>query len=294
MTTESTAFKPNFLIVGAPKAGTTSLYAWLKQHPDACMSRVKEPHYFLKKKGMTDWSEYLALFDGAAGKKAIGEASPSYLAMPESPAWIEEALGRDVRIIILLREPVARAFSSYSHRVMEGLESIPSFEAALQRERAMLDRAELAGERPIGYCQRGLYYEQVKRYLDRFGADRVRVYLFDDLTKNQAQTFADVCRFLGIDDTFRPRLDPSNVSRLPRSVALQCRLRQLRDASPLPPLRWVARAGMRLNVQMGHEKRKLSPETRAWLRDYFHDDIQKLATLIGRDLTAWTSRGARA
>src|SRR5262245_44057756 len=114
---------PNFFIVGAPKAGTTSLYEYLRRHPQVYMSPVKEPNYFSyadtvaqnlyhKEKGIEQWDEYVKLFEASNGAHAIGEASVSYLFYPEVPRRLNEKFP-DARIIIVLRNPVDRAYSHY-------------------------------------------------------------------------------------------------------------------------------------------------------------------------------------
>jgi len=117
---------PNFFIVGVAQAGTTSLYAYLKDTPGVFMSPEKEPHYFQRKRpprkhdrGIRKQSEYLKLFKGASEDKAIGEASPGYLSDPESAKLIHEAVPKS-RIIILLRDPVERAYSAYLWRRAKG------------------------------------------------------------------------------------------------------------------------------------------------------------------------------
>ena len=115
--------EPNFFIVGAPKAGTTSLYKYLESHPDIFMSALKETNYFsfteieeqklyYREKGVSDWNSYLSLFENASGKKAIGEASVSYLFYPKTARAIKEKFS-DARIIIMLRNPAERALSHY-------------------------------------------------------------------------------------------------------------------------------------------------------------------------------------
>jgi len=118
---------PNFFIVGAAKAGTTSLYSYLDATPGVYMSSVKEPAFFRTTKSsrqnitkIHDKSKYLKLFNGVTDEKAIGEASPSYLRDPETPKLIHDVVP-DARIIILLRDPVQRAFSAYLMRDSKGL-----------------------------------------------------------------------------------------------------------------------------------------------------------------------------
>src|SRR5215831_9169458 len=115
---EVAAIKPNFLIAGASKAGTTSLHDYLSQHPNIFMSSFKEPNYFVPNYAYNDWERYLSLFRGARDEKAVGESSTGYLFCEESPAWIKSVLG-NVRIIVVLRNPARRAQSLYWWMVRE-------------------------------------------------------------------------------------------------------------------------------------------------------------------------------
>ena len=160
---------PNFFIVGAAKAGTTSLHRYLEQHPQVFMSSVKEPRFFeagWEKIGKARFlipariageREYLQLFKEAGESKAIGEASPSYLYDEEAPYLIKEKIPK-AKIIISLRDPIDRAYSQYLHFVRAGIETKPFCDA-------------LFNELGDYYVQPGQYSDQVRRYLEVFGRD---------------------------------------------------------------------------------------------------------------------------
>jgi hypothetical protein len=297
---ESGKVLPNFLIVGAAKAGTTFLYYLLQQHPEVFMpERTKEPSFFVHNFAFSSWDRYLDLFEGGRGKKAIGEASTAYLTAPESPQWINEKL-EDVRIIILLRDPVERAYSLYSWMVMEGWEWAPTFERALLEEEKRLPDQFPRKKWQRGffwnymYFRSGLYFEQVKRYIDTFGRERVGVYLFEDLVAQPARTYADVCQFLGISDQFEPDFSAKNISRFPRSIQVQYFLRGLQLSTKKLPVRaqYIARKCLYplidLNVKWG-DKKRLPSQVRKQLQEAYREDIHKLSKLIGRDLSLWLS-----
>ena len=138
---------PNFLVIGAAKSGTSSLYMYLKQHPEIYMSPIKEPHFFsfddeskMTKgpgdpihKAITNFDDYQAQFDGVTDEKAIGEASTSYLYRPEAPGRIHAMLP-DAKLIVILRNPVDRAFSAYMHVVRDKRETSKDFAEALSKE----------------------------------------------------------------------------------------------------------------------------------------------------------------
>ena len=286
---------PNFLIVGAPKAGTTSLYAWLKQHPAVFLSAVKEPCYFVHgyRGGFHDWDQYARLFQDVRDETAIGEASTAYLAAPESPEWIKRKLG-DVRVIISLRDPVDRAWSMYSWMVMEGFEHITSFRAALDAEKDREQSPQFRATNPeywrdYLYFSGGLYVGQVCRFIDTF--DSVHVMLFDDLVQNPSNVFDKICQFLDIDSSIQPRFSAENRSRFPRSTRTQYALRAMRDLARSMPLgrRSLTRAVeslMRRNVELG-QQRRLDPASSAALRAQYRDEVARLSSVLGRDLSHW-------
>ncbi|MGA3007063.1 MAG: sulfotransferase domain-containing protein, partial [Opitutaceae bacterium] len=152
---------PNFLIVGAARAGTTSLWQWLRGHPQVFMTRYKEPAFFVHNFGVFNQEKYLSLFKAGRGKPCIGEASTAYLSSPESPPWIHDVLGR-VKIIMVLRNPVARAYSMYCWLTMIGLEPLATFEEALTQESRRMTSLPFRQNCPIDfhnyqYFNAGLY-----------------------------------------------------------------------------------------------------------------------------------------
>jgi len=288
--------QPDFLVVGAAKAGTSSLWHWLRRHPEVFMPRDKEPGYFIRGYGLDDWERYLALFNAAGDRRRIGEASAGYLAAPESPRWIRDTLG-EIDIIILLRNPVQRAYSLYCWMAMEGYEPLESFAAALAAEPGRIASATFRRTCPqcfddYLYFHSGLYCDQVKRYLDTFGAARVRVCLFDDLVKNPAAFYAGIGEFLGISIPAENEPPAKNPSFVPRSLALQCRLRAVRTrlwkrcGRPAKPVTLLCDGLMRLNAALG-TKRPMPASVREKLAGLYRDDVSRLAELIGRDLSSW-------
>lgn len=297
---------PTFLIVGAAKAGTTALYHWLNQHPDIYMSRVKEPHFFSQLSPhftgpgddrfndpiVTSWEAYVDLFRAGRGKLLRGEASPSYLdrhaiAIPA----IRERLG-DVKIVILLREPVSRAFSEYLHLVRDGRETL-SFRAALDAEE---DRVR-AGWRPIwAHKARGRYAAAVAHYLDAFGRDNVGVWLHEDMRRDPERVFRDVLTFLGARPDFVPQYADVNIGGVPRSRLVHDLLNRpnpvvaiLRQMLP-DRLRSVVRQRIdRLNL----ERVAISAEDRAYLEAYYAKDVAELKRLLPEVPFSLWERGGR-
>jgi hypothetical protein len=282
--------KPNFFVVGAAKAGTTSIYSWLKQHPDIFVPEVKEPSYFVHGYGFSDFNKYLELFERGQGKKSVGDTSASYLAAPESPAWIYNTFGQQ-KIVIILRNPARRAYSLYSWMVMEGYEWASSFERGLKEEDARFQSEAFYWKNPeyfwdYIYFRSGFYFEQVKRYIDVFGRNNVNIYLFDDLIKSPEKIYSDLCNFLEVSNQFLPDYTHENPSRIPRFVPLQFSLRtkssRLVNKLPLGLQSWLFEFNKRIGL-----KPKIKPSTEERLRKLYGQGVQKLSEFIQKDLSNW-------
>ena len=287
---------PNFFIVGAQKAGTTSLYHYLDQHPEVYMSPRKEPHYFegmhseykrpgIRSTPVSDLEEYQALFQGASGETAIGEASASYLYSPRAPRLIDEAVP-EARIIIILRNPADRAYSNYLHCVQVGREPLGSFAEALGAEESRMQ--ERWG--PLWYYRdKGYYYAQVERYLDVFGRDRVGVWLHEDLRNEARGTLAEVFRFLQVDEDFVPDASVEhNPSGVPKIGGLYKGVRAFTARNPVLVERVMpARLRGYVKSRLFTKPPPFPPELRRDLTRGYSQDVLKLQDLIGRDLSAW-------
>jgi len=205
---------PNFFIVGAPRAGTTSLYHHLKHTPTVFMPQKKEPHFFSVihprlLKPVKDEKEYYELFKNVKNEKAVGEASTSYLNDPESPKLIYQRIP-NARIIIILRDPVERAFSHYM-LARRGLEK-RSFHEAIH---AYFNRKNF--DLSVSYLEYGFYSEQIKRYLEIFGSEKVKIIIFEEYVKNVREKVLEVLRFLRVNE------EPPNLDKVYKPHQLQMR-----------------------------------------------------------------------
>jgi hypothetical protein len=237
---------PDFVIIGAAKAATTSLYAWLCEHPDVVRARAKEIHYFswFHYRG-EDWYRHFfplerdrAVYKAEHGRPFItGEASPSYMLDGGAPPRMA-ALIPDAKLIVQLRNPVDRAYSQFQMRRRDDEESIESFLGAVAAERAQVGP-------PITrtYVARGLYAEQLERWLAVFPREQLHVLAMEDLATDPQRVLDRVHEFLGI----APR----------RAEDLEARYTAKYD--PLPA------------------------EERAQLTEYFRPHNERLYELLGRD-----------
>ncbi len=294
--------EPDFFIVGAFKAGTTALYEYLRAHPQVFMPFHKEPMYFgadldARYARMTR-EEYLSLFAEARTDQRVGEASPWYLYSTMAASEIQE-FNPEAQIIVMLRNPVDVMHAQHAQLLFNHREDLADFEAALAAE---ADRR--TGRRiPAGALRReALFYrhsvrftEQLERYIDLFGWERVHVIVFDDFRDRTAETYADVLRFLGVDSGFRPDFEVRNPNRRVRSAALQRAVFRPRGAlRRMVP--WLRRFPLvhrvrdaLVNANSAPEARApMDPRLRTRLTAELAPEIEALGRLIGRDLSAWT------
>ncbi len=289
----SAARVPDFFIVGAPKSGTTSLYSYLLQHPHVFMPETKEPHFFYNRRnpsepvlGEKDLSEYLRLFREISENVLAGEASTSYLYSPTAASEIK-SLRRDANIMMVLRNPVERAYSQYWNQVRDGGESL-TFEAALEAEPERVRQRWWVG---FYYAGCGRYAEQLRRYLETFEREAVRVYLFEDLTRNAEAVCRDAFAFLGVDH-HQPveTTKVYNPGGSPKSKLVSQLLSAEKVKGPvvrLMPPTWKRNVGAWLRVKTTKSVPEMAPETRYKLKEVFREEILRLEDMIERDLQGW-------
>jgi hypothetical protein len=244
-------------VVGAAKAGTTSLHAYLDAHAGVHMSDPKEPHFFARAINPSvrtkSWDTYAEAFRGATENAILGDASTSYLWDPAGAELIHEALP-DSRIVVLLRDPVARAISHYTMDVLNGRQR-RSFDDALRADAAIPER--IWGVKSHLYIDLGMYAAQVRRYLETFGRDRVLVIESATLRKSRRAALTQIARFLGIDPSGfdEARLDAEyNLTAMPRSIQLNYlatrrRVRRVLRSFPQASARRSGAASVACHVQ---------------------------------------------
>jgi hypothetical protein len=299
------AAKPNFFIVGAPKSGTTAFYTSLSEHPDIGMSRVKEPGFFAAdilagQRRATTLEQYLKNFAHANGKSQIGEASPMYLASRKAPIQIAE-FNRNARIIVILRNPIDVMESLHSQRLFSGTEHITRFEEAIDSEETRCWRSgRLRGE-PIlrlGYREAARFSEQVQRYFEVFGRERVQVILFEEFAGAPRAAYENVLSFLGVQSDGRRNFQIVNASKRVRSRALQSTLRQIAVACRLDclaPTLYQEMGACITRINSAYRPRPLmTSELRRRLAKQYQPEVEKLGRLLGKDLNHWVSCSSSA
>jgi hypothetical protein len=295
---------PNFLIVGAAKSGTSSLHNYLNQHPEVFMPsfnkegmKVKEPRFLIKDlvenrlhNGVWNWEEYQSLFDKVTDEKAIGESTVLYLYyFKEAIKNIKYRLDEDVKIIIMLRNPVERAFSAYTH-VARSVKEQLSFEEALgiEHERLELDSTLTP---MVMYKDMGLYYNMVKAYFDNF--EDVHIIMYEDFKSNTAKVVEKTLEFLGVDS--KVSLDTGSKHNVGGKSWKPPFVKHffMKDNLVKKVFRMIFSFSLRKKVRIFLEsilKQKSKPitkETRENLVVFFKEDVSKLEQLLQINLKYW-------
>ena len=292
--------QPNFLIVGAAKSGTTSIYHYLKAHPDVFMPEWKEPSYFCPEAGgISDWGEYTELFKNVINEKCIGEASVCYLASKNAPEKIKNKLGNNIKIIILLRNPIAMAYSLWGHEVREGYET-KDFYSALKEESYRLNSIEFRTKLNqwhlnLTYINRAKYYDQVKRYIDVFGEKNIAIYLFEEFFRKDMPQFRDLLSFLEINENYIPENKIYNQAGTVRSKILRYLIKNKLILKE--PIKLILPKKLRASIvswliRYNRVDKKLAPiekEAEIFLKNKLREDVILLSRLIKRNelLSIW-------
>lgn len=286
---------PNFMIIGAAKSGTTSLAYYLSQHPDVYIPKEKETLFFsfdqLYAKGIEFYSRMY--FSGASSYAARADATPAYLHRHDLVIpRIKADLGSDLRFIVLLRDPVRRAWSHYLHQLRNVRESL-SFEEALEKED---ERHRLDPDGWFGYFRDGEYSEQLKVWFDAFGRSSFLILKQSDLAAHPQATLDSVFRFIDVKPWEVTDLSIKNQSSVPRSRLLM----KVTSAdfpgrewlkSRLPPnwrravLVWLR--GRNTKVADKSELPTLNPPTERRLRHRYATEIDSLEALLGQSFAEW-------
>jgi len=316
MSQESQSLLPNFFIVGAAKSGTTSLYNYLRQHPQIYLPPVKEVYFFATdidnnkfrpdyardvnininkwlESGMktelfqafiSDWEKYKRIFQFAAGKKAVGEMTNAYLYSTQAAKNISQKFP-DAKIIMILRNPVERLFSHYLMDLRTGYEAenfLPSLKKDMSSEVKGWGISNL-------YLELGMYHEQVKRYLDNFPAEQVKIFLYNDFKKDAGLVLKEISRFLEVDSSFQFDISRSyNTASVPKTKWLGKFVQRNRGINFLKsrlPKQWNTR--LKKILFTSRNKPEMTGEERKFVADLYKEDIKKLSLLINTDLSSW-------
>jgi hypothetical protein len=295
---------PDFLIIGAAKSGTTSLYFYLQQHPQIFMPYMKEPFFFafqgqelqdcflagkMKEnlRVVTTLEQYQALFADAPVGSMVGEASTLYLYQPNAAARIKEQIP-NVKLIVVLRNPVDRAYSHYQHFVRDGYEPEADFYSAILAEKIRMQQNWFPS---YFYFDAGFYSVQLKRYYDLFPKEQIKVFLYEDLQDAEKMT-KEIFAFFGLNTDLK--IDTGTKHNLSGDIRFPALYRSVKHSAKIKPfLRRLMPVKAWSRLRAYWEKWIIRPvggmdeEVREELQTLFREDILSLQGLIDRDLSSW-------
>lgn len=289
--------RPDFLVLGAYKSGTTALHHYLRAHPDIFIPERKEPNYFAfadvvepfedpaGHTSIRSSTDYERLFAGARANQKLGEVSPAYLTIPSACTRIRQ-MAPEARLIALLRNPIDRAYSDYLMYRRRGEEHEEHFLDALRQQserRRSLDPT-------AHYITTGLYFAQLSPYFEAFDRSQLLVVLHEEFSEDRDRVLRDLFAFIGVSPEVRiAEQEASNVSGVPKSLPLRLaygfRNRFRDQLRPIVPSSVKRRLDASLERRLTREP--MDAEARAWLRDVYRNDVEQLAELINRDLSSW-------
>jgi hypothetical protein len=303
MAANSTPQRIDFVGVGANKCGTTWIYKCLEEHPEICMGRPKEIHYFSSKDntGRNVHSKgidfYFSHFSHCESDRLIGEVGPKYFTDPHAAENIQQHFP-DVKILISIRHPIDRALSGYNHQASKYGEDRPyaSFSDAVA-DPAFLDKHIR-------------YYDDLKRFFDRFPRENIYVGIYEQLKENPKEFIQDMYRFLGVDDTFVPpsvdvrynaasqRYDTKNRAIKRKLFKVYRFLKEIPVVSGL--LRYAKKQGVHSTVLKTVDQQTLKDSSvpqvpqavHEQLKDEVTEEISAIESLIGTSIPEWQGRYA--
>ena len=283
---------PNFIMIGVAKAGTTSFFRYLDQHPQVYMAPIKATNFF-GYEDARDWKwteegdppmlhnfpvrtfkDYEASFAGATDELAIGEVSPQYFRCPTAAQRIHECVP-NVKLVVSLRNPAERAFSGFMMRTRRG-EVVKGLYEELTPQSS--------------HVKESFYYHRLKRYSDLFPKDQIRIYIFEEFKKDPTRTVIDLYDFLGVDTSFVPDTSVQhNPGAIPKIRLLN---RLFNNPTLIQITKSVVPEGLHLKLkQIQQLNQKTTPKFPADLRskllNFYRTDILKLEALLDRDLSIW-------
>jgi hypothetical protein len=295
--------KPNFFIVGAPKSGTTSLYDYLKKHPNVFFPK-KEICFFSNDLTMRTphlrESVYLSYYIDARDRKAVGDGFVYHLLSHISAQEIK-SFNPDAKIIMMLRNPAQMVYSLHSQLFYNGDEPIESFEKALDAESSrkagsLIPEYHKCPLESLYYSEVAKYSEQLMRYKTVFAKDKILVILFDDFRFNPELEYRKVLKFLELEEIMPDTFEVVNANKTTKSRAFLQFLINPPDflkaiAKALFPhhtkrREWLIENLWNLNTRY-KPRNPLTKELKQRLIDIYKEDIEKLGKILNRDLSEW-------
>lgn len=302
---------PNFLVAGTARAGTTALVEALRQHPDVFVTQPKEPHYFalhgttaaftgpgddvwVNQRSITDRDTYLGLFAEAGDRRARGDGSVTTLYYADHAAEEIVRLNPQMRIVVILREPIERAFSSYVYLRLRGFEDQADFASALAREDS---RREAGWHHMWHYLRMSYYADNLRTLIDAVGRERVGVWFYDDVQADFTRVVSEIVEFLQLDPYSEgpPEMPRINASGRARSQVAQDVVRwATRHERVRSAVKRVMPIHQRERIRASLVKSESVPEElRAELAPRFDADLAAVAALLDQPVPSWLTPARR-
>ncbi|NBD17965.1 MAG: sulfotransferase [Cyanobacteria bacterium] len=299
--------KPNLFIVGAPKCGTTAMYSYLQQHPEIFMPETKEPHFFgsdfnISNRMVKTEQEYLSLFTEAQNEKIIGDGSIWLLYSDNAPLEIKE-FSPDAKILVMLRNPVDMIQSLHSNLLYVGYEKNQDLETAIEEMEKRKQGVQIPGAsnviQGLSYREVIKYAKHLKKYLDVFSPNNIKIIVFDDFRNRTELVYYEMLEFLEINKNFQPNLEVINPNKEFRNKFLQNKLNQLAVSPitknigkflPNPVKKSLYKNYLQIremNTIHGKSRSSMEPSLRKRLQAEFAPEVEKISSLLNRDLTHW-------
>ncbi len=288
--------KAAFLIIGAAKSGTSTLYYYLNEHPDIVMSQIKEPNYFAlsdpdfdldtnttgkeyAKDFVFNNNEYSDLFRVASKKQLCGEASPIYLWYKNSAQNIYN-YNKNMKIIVILRDPVYRAFSNFNYHLKAGHEVTKNFKKALSLEKDRIKQKYWWG---YYYMDAGYYYKQLKRYYDVFGKENIKVFLYEELIGDFSRLYTDILIFLNLRNQKISKIEKTNASYTPKIYLIRKLMKHTKFKKIIGN---IVPQNIRSKIKIYNmSKSILNENDKIYLYNKFKNDIRQLEVLIEKKIS---------
>lgn len=288
---------PNFLIVGVQKAGTTSIYNYLNEHPQVYMSPIKETNFLekdwetiapelCKKQKIRTIEEYSQLFQNVKDEIAIGEASPNYLFHYQTSINRIQRYVPNAKLIVILRDPSERAYSDYLMHIRDCV-----------GDRNLSEQIKYSAHKSF-ILRKGFYHEQIQAYINTFGRQQIKVYLYEDLCKSPLDFMKSIYQFIEVDERFQANVSKkAQVAQVPKNKMVNELLSKPNSirASVTAIAKYILPSDFRQNlrkklIKLNSQDKKQVPlktQERQQLVELYREDILKLQDLIQRDLSFW-------
>lgn len=289
---------PNTILLGAQKAGTTSLFNWIGQHPDVFAPPGMKDYEFFSRDDV--FSQNLFSFSKAfsrhSNEKIILHGCTNYIYFSKKSSERISQTIPDARMLLVLRNPIDRAYSAYWDARKVAVETCLSFEDAIDLEQKRIEHGNFKEISSLTYISHGFYARQIEWYYKVFSKDKIKIILFDDIKNSPLDTIREIFYFLEIEENFQPNFQIKNEAGLPKSVALQKLLQKVKMPKiirPLIPIEKVSDIKTKIIRNLNVKRTgypQMNNDTYSKLYEVYKKEIEALEVIIKKDLSGWLNQ----